>query len=111
MEVDFYMSTKDQKKTISIKLLVWTWDWCILYILYFHGVVSFHYSKLVSFMEFENVKFDQASHAYSEGGKCKDTHIPTCKLDNKANPFYIMLRPPPPELHAEVLGHQDACRY
>jgi hypothetical protein len=66
------------------------------------------------FLEYLVIKISDSSNAIFKMSTCEDGHIPTCMLDNKANPLSHMplaLPPPPsPHLHVEVLNHQGSWK-
>ena len=49
------------------------------------------FSRFVGFdfisLESQDRKFDLSNHATFKMGKCEDDHVPTCMLDNEANPW------------------------
>ena len=69
--------------------------------------MGFHFMFLDSLV----MKINDYSNAMFKMSTCEDGHVPTCMLDNKANPLSHMplalsLPPPSPHLHGEVLNNQ-----
>jgi hypothetical protein len=44
----------------------------------------------LAFLESQDIKFDLSNHATFKMDECEDNHIPTCMLDNKANPMKVL---------------------
>ena len=47
------------------------------------------------FICFQDIKLSESTHATFKMGKCEESQIPTCMLDNKANLLFISCLPVP----------------